>query len=142
MICHGTSNKPAHHSKDCPIFKTIRHKLVKVGSAEGVDAASQAAREAPVSASPPASSPGTQNPPGNQGGLTSAPGAFTAATDYESYDSGEEFEYKGKHEGQMYIGKPKLYVSIYASHTSINIPSPVPLTAPASCHHSAASVAP
>jgi hypothetical protein len=58
MISHGTSNKPAHHSKDCPILKTVRHKLVKIGSAEGVDAASQVACNTPTPALSPAPAPG------------------------------------------------------------------------------------
>jgi hypothetical protein len=40
MVCHNTSNKPAHHSKDCPILKKIGLKPVKGTPANGRDAAS------------------------------------------------------------------------------------------------------
>ena len=48
------------------------------------------------------------------------PGAFTAATEPDTYDSGEEFDYEGKHEGSVYNGNSKSNVSIYprASHAT------------------------
>ena len=41
MICHNKSNKPTHHSKDCPILKKIGLKLVKCTPANGGDTASR-----------------------------------------------------------------------------------------------------
>ena len=43
-----------------------------------------------------------------QSGSASAPGAFSASTEHESYDSGDEFDYEGKAGGAMYAtgGKP------------------------------------
>jgi hypothetical protein len=41
MICHNTSNKPAHQSKDCPILKQIGLKLVKRTPGDGGDVASR-----------------------------------------------------------------------------------------------------
>ncbi len=47
MVCHNTSNKPTHHSKDYPILKIIRLKLVKRTPANGGDTASQVGKKAP-----------------------------------------------------------------------------------------------
>jgi hypothetical protein len=47
MICHNTSNKPTHHSKDCPILKKIGLKLVKQTLTDGNNPASRVGHEAP-----------------------------------------------------------------------------------------------
>ena len=43
-----------------------------------------------------------------------------AATEADSYDSGKEFDYEGRHEGLVYNGKPKSNVFVYpsASHAT------------------------
>ena len=55
MVCHNTSNKPAHHTKDCPILKQIGLKLVKRTPADSNDAASRVG-ESPAPAPSPRSS--------------------------------------------------------------------------------------
>ena len=54
------------------------------------------------------------------GGLAGTPGAFTAATEADCYNSGKEFDYEGNYEGSVYNGKPKSNVSVYpnASHAT------------------------
>ncbi len=44
-------------------------------------------------------------------------GAFTVATEADSYDSGSDFEYEGKHEGKFYVptSKPNLAPFLYSS---------------------------
>jgi hypothetical protein len=90
MICHNTSNRGGHHSKDCPILKQIGLKLVKRTPADGNDAASRVG-ESPAPAPSPVPNPPAPAP-ASDGGSTTTPGAFTAATEQESYDSGEEFD--------------------------------------------------
>jgi hypothetical protein len=53
--------------------------------------------------------------PSNYSGLGSTPGAFTVATEPESYNSSNNFEYKGKHEGKAYNAstKPNLATYLY-----------------------------
>jgi hypothetical protein len=118
MVCHNTLNKPAHHTKDCPILKQLGLKLVKHTPANGGDAASQVS-ETPAPAPAPAP-PVPPVPPSANGGSSCTPGAFTAVTEAENYDSGEDFNYKGKYEGSVYSGKSKSNVSIYphASHAT------------------------
>ena len=125
MICHNTSNKPPHHSAHCPILNKLGLKLVKRTPADG-DAASRvgnvrSAPVPPVSAAAPAPMPSSTV--GGSGGSTSTPGAFTAATDLETYDSGDEYDYEGKYEGKVFStvdNKPKSNISLYsrASHAT------------------------
>ena len=121
MVCHNTSNKGGHHTKDCPILKQVGLKLVKHTPANGNDAASRvsdspAPAPAPV---PPAPAPA---PPVN-GGSTGTSGAFTAAMEPDSYDSGEEFDYEGKYDGSVYSGKSNSNLSVYcrASHATAEL---------------------
>jgi hypothetical protein len=116
MVCHNTSNKPAHHTKDYPILKQLGLKLVKRTPANGGATASRVG-ESPALA--PASAPPAPAPLAN-GGSAGTPGALTAATKAERYDSGEEFDYEGKYEGSVYSGKSRSIVSVYphASHAS------------------------
>ena len=118
MVCHNTSNKPAHHTKDCPILRQLGFKLVKHTPADGGNAASRVG-ESPAPAPAPAAPPPALAV-SVDGGLTGAPGAFTAATEADCCDSGEEFDYKGKYEGSVYNGNPKSNLSVYpnASHAT------------------------
>ncbi len=111
LVCHNTSNKLAHHTKDCPILKQLGLKLVKCIPADGGDAAS-CVSERPAPAPTPA--------PSADGGSAGTPGAFMAATKAESYDSGEEFDYEGKYKRLVYSGKSRSNVSVYphASHAT------------------------
>jgi hypothetical protein len=68
MICHNTSNKPAHHSKDCPILKKIGLKLAKRTLAGGGNAVSRVRHETPPPA-PPTAPPAAPNPPAKNEGL-------------------------------------------------------------------------
>ena len=131
MICHNTSNKGGHHSKDCPILKQIGLKLVKRTPADGNDAASRVG-ESPAPAPPSAPIPPSPAP-ASDGGSTNTPGAFTAATEQESYDSGDEYDYEGKYEGSVYsgsAGKPRNNVNVYpqASHNTAELICPDPDT--------------
>ena len=111
LVCHNMSNKPAHHTKDCPILKQIGLKLVKRTPADGNNAASHVG-ESLAPAPAPAPTPPTHAPSAD-GGSAATPGAFTAATEAASYDSGEEFDYEGKYEGSVYSGKSKSTISDY-----------------------------
>ncbi len=102
MICHNTSNKPAHHTKNCPILRQFGFKLVKRTAADGSDAASRIGE--PPSAAPALAAPVPAPMVSVDGGSADTPGAFTAATEADSYDSGKEFDYKGKCKGLMYSG--------------------------------------
>jgi hypothetical protein len=144
MICHNTSNKPAHHSKDCPILKKIGLKLVKRTPADGGDAASRVGHEAPPPA-PPTTPPAAPNSPAKNGGSTGMPGAFTAATEHDSYESGNDFDYEGKYEGKVYSSaNSKSNVPVYpcASHASVNISSPDLPPVTTSCRRSMSSIDP
>ena len=118
MVCHNTSNKSAHHTKDCPILRQLGFKLVMCTPADGGDAASRV-RESPAPAPAPAA-PAPAPAVSVDGGSTGTPGAFTAATEADCYDSGKEFDYEGKYEGFMYTGNPKSNLSVYpnASHAT------------------------
>jgi hypothetical protein len=77
------------------------------------------------------------------------PGAFTAATKAESYDSGDEFDYEGKYEGSVFSGKTKSNASLYphASHamaktTEDTHPPANPPPATTSCRHFTSSIDP
>ena len=115
MVCHNTSHKPVHHTKDCPILKQLGFKLVKRTPANGGDAASCVGESPAPAPAAPAPAPACSVDRGSAG----IPGAFTAATEADSYHSGEEFDYEGKYEGSVY-NKPKSNVSVYpnASHAT------------------------
>jgi hypothetical protein len=112
MICHGTARNPEHLTCDCPILKNLGYKIEKRSGSDtpARDAASRVATDAgsataglATAGSAPAPAP-TESQPGS----ASAPGAFSASTEYEPYDSGDEFDYEGKAGGPMYDtgGKP------------------------------------
>ncbi len=149
MIYHNTSNKPAHHSKDCPILKQIGIKLIKHTPGNGGNTASRVSHKAPATA--PAPTPPAAPAPAavKNGGSTGTPGAFTVATKAKSYDSGDEFDYKGKYEGLVFSGKTKSTASLYphASHATTKTtedthPPANPLPATTSCCHSTSSMDP
>ena len=101
MICHGTARQPEHLTRACPILKNLGYQLEKRSGSEssGLDAASRVATDATTGSAPaPAPPPAAELQPGS----ASAPGAFSASTKHESYDSGDEFDYDGKADGVMY----------------------------------------
>jgi hypothetical protein len=118
MVCHNTSNKPAHHTKDCPILRQLGFKLVKRTPANGGNAASRVG-ESPAPTPAPAA-PVPAPAVSVDGGSTGTPGAFTAATEADWYNSGKEFDNKGKYEGSVFNGNPKSNLAVYpnASHAA------------------------
>ena len=63
------------------------------------DAASRVETDATTKSAPaPAPSLAAESQPGS----ASVPGAFTASTENDSFDSGDEFDYEGKSDGAMY----------------------------------------
>ncbi len=139
MVCHNTSNKGAHHTKDCFILRQLGMKLVKRTAADGDSASRVGETTTPAPAPAPPAPPAPPSAVSScNGGSTSTPGAFTAATEPDSYDSGEEFDYKGKYEGSVYSStrvNSKNNVSNYprASHATAELISPEPLS---SCRRS------
>ncbi len=126
MVCHNTSNKPPHHSTNCPILNRIGLKLVKRTPADG-NAASQVGKVVPPTSTHAAPLVPTTPTEAGRGGSASTPGAFTAATELDTYNSGNEFNYEGKYKGKVYqanSAKSKSNVSIYprASHTTTEDP--------------------
>ncbi len=78
LLCHNTSQDKPHNANNCPILKKIGLRLVNRSSA-GTNAASQVGNDSPLPAQPPA--PVTALPPSDNGGLGTAPGAFTITTE-------------------------------------------------------------
>jgi hypothetical protein len=140
MVCHNTSNKPPHHSTNCPILHRNGLKIVKRTPPDG-DVASRVGKVVPPTsthAAPPV--PATPMKAGS-GGSASTPGAFMAATNPETYDSGDEYDYEGKYEGKLFkanSANPKSNVSLYlnASHASAGNPDLSTLSPPTSCRRS------
>ncbi len=98
------------------------------------EAASQAATYANPSAgaAPP---PGPSQSSDTQSSAASIPGAFTASTEQASYNSGDEFDYKGKADGAMYGGVGKSiasYAYLYASCRNVTIDPPSSTDSPPS----------
>ncbi len=89
---HVTSK--AHASKDYPILKQIGFKLVKRSS--NTNAASFVGSDGKPTPKIQPSTPAPAPKPSDGSGSGSAPGAFTVVTEPESYDSGDDFDYKGK----------------------------------------------
>jgi hypothetical protein len=150
MVCHNTSNKPPHHSANCPILNKIGLKLVKHTPADG-GAASCVGKEAPPPGKPAAAPVPAPPMEAGSGGSVSTPGAFPAITELDTYDSGYKFDYKGKYEGKVYqdnSANPQSNVSLYPStshaitkdpisdSTSADNPDLGILSPSTICHHS------
>jgi hypothetical protein len=92
MICFGLARNPDHITCNCPILKNLGLKIEKQTGSDNQahDAASRVATDA--GSAPPGSSPPPATPPpaATQPGSASVPGAFSASTEQESYDSGDE----------------------------------------------------
>ncbi len=65
--------------------------------------------------SAPTPAPAPVMSPSGSGGSNLAPGAFTVAMVADSYNSGSDFEYEGKHKGKLYVpsSKPNLAHFLY-----------------------------
>ncbi len=142
MVCDNTSNKPPHHSTNCPILNRIGLKLVKRTPADG-NAASQVGKVVPPTSThtaPPVPATSTE---ASSRGSASTPGAFTAATDPETYDLGDEYNYKGKYKGKLFKANSANSKSTHATadnpiscSTSIGDPDLSTLSPPTSCRRS------
>jgi hypothetical protein len=125
LICHNSAQGNKHPATKCPILKKLGMKLKKHSAANNSN--KSAARVA--SNAPTASTPAPAPAPPSDGGLTTIPGACTASIEVDTYESGNEFNYKGKYKGTFYAGsnKPSKNVSLYSfvphscSHTSSEI---------------------
>jgi hypothetical protein len=110
MFCHNTAHNSDHKTSDCPILKKLGLKLEKRSELDSnIDTASRvttppAAKSAKLAAATPVPSSDTVS------GSASLLGGFSAAAEQDSYDSGDDYDYKGKSSGLMYLSslaKPK-----------------------------------
>jgi hypothetical protein len=112
LICHNASQDKPRNAKDYPILKKIGLKLVKHSLAD-TNTASCIGNGGP----PPAQLQAqvTAPPPSDNGGFGTAPGAFTSMIEPNRYNPGNNFDYKGKHEGKVYdpSTKPSLATYLY-----------------------------
>jgi hypothetical protein len=126
MFCHDSACNANHKSRDCPILKKLGFKLEKRTDSNKADAASWVTAPPMGDTTKPAQTPA---PASNAtSGLGSLPGGFSAVAEPVSYDSGDNYDYKGKSSGSMYLGsnldKPNssslAYISLSPSckHTS------------------------
>jgi hypothetical protein len=108
LVCFNTSaNNPDHKTRECPILSKVGLKFEKlpprkVASRVATNGASPS--PSPALAPSPAPTPSTNSDATSSG---SVPGAFTASTESETYDSGDKFDYEGKCDGEMYCPSPK-----------------------------------
>jgi hypothetical protein len=126
MFCHDSACNVNHKSCDCPIFKKLGLKLVKRMDSDKADAASWITTQPTGNTTKPAQTPAPAAD--TTSSLGSLPGGFSAAAEPVSYDSGDNYDYKGKSTGSMYLGtsldKPNssslAYISLSPScnHTS------------------------
>ncbi len=121
---------PTNHLTTAQTAPSLKEsaKLIKRTPADG-NTASRVGKEVPPP-SPPAAAMVLATPTqAGSGGSASTPGAFMAATEPDTYDSGNEFNYKGKYKGKVYQANnanSKSNVSLYprASHATTEDPVP------------------
>jgi hypothetical protein len=120
LLCFNSACNTDHKTCNCPILKKLGLKFEKRSHA-GNSTHDNVSRVATYVAG---TSPSPAPPPPTSGihsldnsSSSSIPGTFTASTDAESYDLGEEFNYEGKCEGAFYSpsGKSKNGVGVYFS---------------------------
>jgi hypothetical protein len=108
LVCFNTSaNNPDHKTHECPILSKVGLKFkkllpCKVASRVATNGASPSPSPAPAPS--PAPTPSINS---DTTGSGSAPDAFTASTELETYNSSDEFDYEGKCDGAMYCPSPK-----------------------------------
>ncbi len=101
IICHNPAQEAGPVTKKCPILKKLGLKLKKHLAADNSnDLAVQVMLEGPTPLPVPAPSPAPA--PDSGGGSASIPGACTASTEAETYNSGDKFDYRGKYEGVLF----------------------------------------
>jgi hypothetical protein len=126
MFCHDSVCNTNHKSRDYPILKKLGFKLEKWMDSDKADATSWVTTPPTGNTTKPAQTPA---PASNATfGSGSLPGGFSAAAEPVLYDSGEDYDYKGKSSESMYSGtssdKPNssslAYISLSPSynHTS------------------------
>jgi hypothetical protein len=111
MVCFGSARNPNHVTCDCPILKNLGFKLEKRSGSDtsARDVASRVATDASLAqAGPTTPAPAPAPPADTQPNTALVPGAFRASTKQESYDYGDEFDFKGKADNAWYNtgGKP------------------------------------
>jgi hypothetical protein len=108
LFCFNTSaNNPDHKTRKCPILSKVGLKFEKLPPRKAVSwVATNGASPSPSPAPAPSPAPTPSNN-SDATGSGSVPGAFTASTELETYDSGDKFDYKGKCDGAMYCPSPK-----------------------------------
>ncbi len=124
LFCFNTStSNPDHKMRECPILSKVGLKLKKLLPR---DTASRVVTNGASASPSPAPTPSPAPGPSNNSEVTgsgSVLGAFTASTEPETYNSGDEYDYKGKWDGAMYRPGPKSNASaIY------------PESSPSCCH--------
>jgi hypothetical protein len=133
MFCHDTTRNSHYKSCNCPILKKLGFKLEKrTGSDNAVGDAASRVTAPPVGdvlRPAPAPAPALDATSGSG----SIPGAYAAAAEPDSYDLGDDYDYKGKFSGSMYSGtwssKPNssslayIRTSPSCNHTSNDAPN-------------------
>jgi hypothetical protein len=125
MVCFGLARNPDHLTCDCPILKNLGFKLLKCSCSDtsAHKVASRMARDTSLApAKPTTPAPAPAPPADTQPGTALVPGAFSVLTKQEYYDSGDEFDYKGKANCAMYDtgGKPNAS-SAYSTPSCPNV---------------------
>jgi hypothetical protein len=110
LLCHGSMHKTDHKTCDCPILKNFKLKFEKRSEANNsawANASRVATNAAGTSPYPVPQPSVLATQPLDISGSASLPSTFTASTDAESYNLGEEFDYKGKCEGAFHSPSDK-----------------------------------
>jgi hypothetical protein len=102
MLCHNSARNANHKTHDCPILKKLGFKLEKRTDSDKADATSWVTTPPTGDTTKPAQTPASASDATS--GLGSLPGSFSAAAEPDLYDSGDNYDYKGKSRGSMYLG--------------------------------------
>jgi hypothetical protein len=126
MFCHDYACNANHKSRGCPILKKLGFKLEKRMDSDKADATFWVTAPPTGDTTKPAQTPAPASDATSGSGSLS--GSFSAAAEPDSYDSGDNYNYKGKSSESMYLGtrldKPNssslAYISLSPScnHTS------------------------
>jgi hypothetical protein len=100
VICHNSACSDPYSTKKCPILK-LGLKLEKRSAKDNSNYfASRVASDTQATAPNPAPNPAPA--PDTGSGLPIVSGTCTTSTEDRPYDSGDDFDYKGKYEGVLY----------------------------------------
>ncbi len=96
MIYHNSAREKKHSMAKCPILKKLGIKIKKRLAADNSN--KSAARVTSENSSTATPTPALTPPPASdtEGGSVNIPGACTASTEADTYDSRDEFDYKGE----------------------------------------------